>query len=100
MKKKKLKKEKRKKERKKKNYIFTVVLSSADRKARLMVSGGVSQGEIISNIDASEKWILNTIVIVADQNYCSAFSFAWRQKSLYFKWQRSGCWCWRSRKTF
>ena len=55
MKKKTKKKKERKKERKKKNYIFTVVLSSADCKARLMVSGGVSQGEIISNIDASEK---------------------------------------------
>lgn len=37
-------------------YIFIVVLSADDRKACLMVSGGLSQGfEIISNIDASEK---------------------------------------------
>lgn len=41
--------------KKRKNYNFTVVLSSANHKARLMVSGDVSQGEIISSVDASEK---------------------------------------------
>lgn len=50
-----------------------------------MVSGGVSQGKVISNIDASEKWILNTIVTVAAQDYCSAVNFAWRQKEPLFQ---------------
>lgn len=73
--------------KKKPLYIFIVVLSTDDHKACLMVSGGLSQGfEIISNIDASEKWMLNTVFLVAGQNYCSAFYFAYRQKSLYFKW--------------
>lgn len=84
---------------KKNSYIFIVVLSTDDRKACLMVSGGLSQGfEIISNIDASEKWMLNTVFLVAGQNYCSVRYFSHRQKSLYFQWLRSGIWCWRPRK--
>lgn len=58
----------------KKPYIFIIVLSSADGKACLMVSEGLSQGfEIISNIDASEKQMLNIVFLVAGQNYCSGF---------------------------
>lgn len=49
-------------------YIFIVVLSTDGYKACLMVSGGLSQGfEIISNIDASKKWVLNTACLVAGQ---------------------------------
>lgn len=54
---------------KKNPYIFIIVLSSADRKACLMVSGGLSLGfEIISNIDAFGKWMFNIVYLVASQN--------------------------------